>query len=619
MNFFEHQDQARKSSTRMILLFCIAVLVLIGLVNLVVVAAVTLLSDGQQVSVTTLPLKSHLIIAACVIGVVGMAILYRFNQLRDGGAEIATSLGGRLISRSSMEPDERKLLNVVEEMAIASGTPVPPVYVLEDNAINAFAAGYTAHDAVIGVTRGTIQLLNRDELQGVIAHEFSHILNGDMRLNLRLIGVLFGILFIALAGGQLMRGVAYSRSRDTAGLILVGMGMVIIGYSGALFGNMIKAAVSRQREYLADASAVQFTRNPDGIGGALKKIGGWAIGSQLAVPNAAEYSHFYISDGVSAFARGLFQTHPPLNERIQRIQPQWNGEFPKVKKPDYESKQADVQKKASFATSVASVAVLADAIARTGSPTEKHLAVAENLVQQIPQRLLSASEDPLEAYALSIGLVMSRDASEWNHLLSLLSSNTHLAVIDTLKSFLPSLAQLNIKFRLPLIELCIPSLKQLSDKQKQQFIKDLKVIIRADNKFELWEWALLKIFSLSLDKPEKRGLGKYKIGQLKSECQLLIATVAYVGKGDQQKAYADAATKLGLGTELPGIQKLRRSEINSALDRLRQLKPLEKPTLLKALCIAVQSDGFIDAKEIELVRAIADSVDCPMPPLAEAS
>ncbi|MBN1379951.1 MAG: M48 family metallopeptidase [Gammaproteobacteria bacterium] len=619
MNFFEHQDQARRYSSRLVFLFCIAVLILIALINLVVVVGITLF-DGQQTTIATLPLNTHLVIAACVISAVGIAIWYRFNQLSEGGAAVATALGGRLISRNTMEPDERKLLNVVEEMAIASGTPVPPVYLLPDNAINAFAAGYTPHDAVIGITRGAIQLLNRDELQGVIAHEFSHIFNGDMRLNLRLIGVIFGILFIALAGGKLMRGVTHSRSRDAAPLIFIGLGLVIIGYIGAMFGNMIKAAVSRQREYLADASAVQFTRNPDGIGGALKKIGGWSVGSNLGVPNAAEYSHFYIADGVSAFARGFFQTHPPLEKRVKRILPQWDGKFPKVKRPEYKPMIEREKERAKIATDVSSVAILAGVLSHTGAPTDQHLSSAQHLVMQLPQQLLAATQDPLEAYALSLGLIMSREINDWNQLLVALGENTHLAVIDTLKTLLPALATLNIKFRLPLIELCIPSLKQLSEKQKLQFDNDLKVVIRADDKFELWEWALYKIFSLSLNKPQNTGMGKYKLADLREECQLLLATVVCCGKGDQQAAYFDAASKLGINTEMPDVQKLKRSAINAALDRLRRLKPLEKPLLLKALCIAVQSDHIVDAKEVELVRAIAEGIDCPMPPLiTEAS
>jgi Zn-dependent protease with chaperone function len=614
MNFFEHQDQARRHSKRLIFLFCLAVFVLIALVNLVVVAAVTLM-DGDEQTLATLPLNTHLVIAACVISAVGMAIMYRFNQLREGGPAVAAALGGHLVSRNSTEPDERKLLNVVEEMAIASGTPVPPVYLIPDNAINAFAAGYSPRDAVIGVTRGAIQLLNRDELQGVIAHEFSHILNGDMRINLRLIGVIFGILFIALAGNRLMRGVAYSRSRDAAPLIFLGLGLVIIGYAGTIFGDMIKAAVSRQREYLADASAVQFTRNPEGIGGALKKIGGWSVGSWLGVPGAVEYSHFYIADGVSHFARGFFRTHPPLEQRIKRILPQWDGRFPKVKRPEYKTMAEREQARSKIATDVTSIAILAAAIAQTGTPTDQHISGARHLVMQLPQPLMAATQDALEAYALSLGLIMSRDASEWNHILSLLAENTHLAVIDTLKTLLPELATLNIKHRLPLIELCIPSLKQLSEKQKQQFILDLKTVIRADDKFELWEWVLYKIFTLSLNKPANIGMGKYTISQLAAECRLLLSIVVGYNQGDSQTAFFDAASKLGVSTDIPDTQKLKRSIINTALEKLRQLKPLEKPLLLKSLCIAVQADGIVEAREVELVRAIAESIDCPMPPL----
>ena len=218
-------------------------------------------------------------------------------------------------------------------MAIASGTPVPPVFLLEDSGINAFAAGYLPGDAVIGVTRGAVDNLSRDELQGVIAHEFSHIFNGDMRTNIRMIGVLHGLLALSLIGHLLLRIFATrnvsSDSKDKGGAFLMGIGlaMIILGSVGSALGGLIKAAISRQREYLADASAIQFTRNPLGIGGALKRIGGLISGSRLEHPNASIASHMYFAQGVFEGFTGLMATHPPLPKRIAAIDPNWDGQY----------------------------------------------------------------------------------------------------------------------------------------------------------------------------------------------------------------------------------------------------------------------------------------------------
>src|SRR5690606_28971990 len=252
---------------------------------------------------------------------------------RQGGSVVAGLLGGLPVNPATDDPDERRLVNVVEEMAIASGVPVPAIYVLPgEESINAFAAGYGVHDAAVAVTRGALKHLTRDELQGVIAHEFSHILNGDMRLNIRLIGLLHGLLLLALIGRVLLRSGGRSRGRrkekgGSVQVALIGLGLVLLGYIGVFFGKLIKAAASRQREYLADAAAVQFTRNPEGIAGALKKIGALGAGSRIVHPRAEELSHLYFASGLRSSFAGLFATHPPLVERIRRIDPSFSGDF----------------------------------------------------------------------------------------------------------------------------------------------------------------------------------------------------------------------------------------------------------------------------------------------------
>jgi len=339
MNFFEHQEHARKSTRWLLFLFVIAVLAIIGIADLFFLLVFSIIEAEHYASIHEVPASFHMGIAVLVVFVVACASLYRLFSLRAGGRQVAEEMGARLIVSSTTDADEKRLMNVVEEMAIASGFPVPQVYVLDDSSINAFAAGHTAHDAIVAVTKGTLEALNREELQGVIAHEFSHILNGDMRLNLRLIGVLFGILFIGLVGRKVIR--VTLEAEEGIKVLPFGLGLVGIGYGGLFFGNLIKAMISRQREYLADASAVQFTRNPLGIGNALKKIGGSVFGTHIRNSQAEEYSHLYFMEGVEPPFLGMMNTHPPLADRIRRVEPHWDGRFiePKIKPQEVEERK----------------------------------------------------------------------------------------------------------------------------------------------------------------------------------------------------------------------------------------------------------------------------------------
>lgn len=617
MNFFEQQEQARRYTTRLVLLFAVAVVSLIVLSDALVALFLYALDSDKYRHFSDIPLRIHAYIAGGISGTVLLAIFYKLAALSEGGSAVAFALGGRPIPSNTVDPQERKVINVVEEMALASGTSVPVVYVLEDSAINAFAAGYSPHDAVIGITRGAIELLDRDELQGVIAHEFSHILNGDMRLNLRLIGILFGILFIALAGEKLIR--VTWRSRESGPLIILGIGLMIVGYAGSFFGGMIKAAVSRQREFLADASAVQFTRNPDGIGGALRKIGGWKIGSALAVPNAAEFSHFYIARGVSPWLDGFFQTHPPLEERIRRINPRWNGQYPEVKrKPKKPSHPEKAHWTQNVTLPAATIAVLAEAITQTATPTFEHIQHARSLINGIPEKLAAAAHYPEGAWAVALGLMLNHDATAWKAQINAIGLRTDHNILTTLNEILPELAALTEHQRMPLLELCIPALKMLSPEQRAVFKQDLLAFIKSDNKIELWEWALYRIFMQALEKPQPAQPRYNKPARIAEECRLVLAAVAYTGAGNKDSAEAaffKAASRLGLSTQLPDKSNLRQSNLNRALEKIRLLMPLEKPAILKALCAAAETDGTIKIREVELIRAIADSIDCPMPPL----
>ncbi|CAN0557218.1 unnamed protein product, partial [Ectocarpus sp. 12 AP-2014] len=412
MDFFTAQDQARRKTGRLVILLVLAVVALIVVATLAIAITLQLMDGGQPVAQSSLAdqgilsaLSIELVagVAMAVLAIVVLGSLFKRSQLRRGGRAVAEALGGREINLNTRDADERRILNVVEEMAIASGTPVPSVYVLEEEAINAFAAGHQTSDAVIGMTRGAIRSLTREELQGVVAHEFSHILHGDMRLNMRLISVLHGILLIGLLGGTLLRSMRFRRmgggKRDNSGAVILILGAVlmVVGYAGTFFGNLIKSAVSRQREYLADASAVQFTRNPQGIGNALVKIGSHSQGSNLQAAQAAEFSHLYFGQGVRLGFSQMMATHPPLKDRIERVMPGWDGRFEATlpsQQAEHETLDSaeDTPRKQPGLRVGTLAAVLTGASAQTainsmGQPDQRHITQARATLNALPEQI----------------------------------------------------------------------------------------------------------------------------------------------------------------------------------------------------------------------------------------
>ncbi|MDP6057248.1 MAG: M48 family metallopeptidase, partial [Pirellulaceae bacterium] len=395
-------------------------------------------------------------VAVCTILLVGFGSFYKISQLQSGGRVIAESLGGQLIDSGTTGALERKVLNVVEEMSVASGTPTPPVYLLNhERGINAFAAGFSPSDAVIGVTRGSVERLTRDQLQGVIAHEFSHILNGDMRLNIRLIGVVHGILVISLIGQFVLRSAFYSgatRRRSSKEnplpLIALGAALMAIGFLGMFFGNLIKAAVSRQREFLADAAAVQFTRNPRGIGGALMQIGGFSKGSAVQNPNAPEASHMFFGQAIASGLNAFFATHPPLTARIARIDPSWDGTWPDVNGAETPEDRTEVDcRVAPFAGAATPVTVAA--FNQIGQPTEAHVHQAVQLLQSLPESIHNAVREPYGARAVIYTMLLDAKPEPRRIQLEKLAKHADPGVYRQVEKLLDASAQVHISARLP--------------------------------------------------------------------------------------------------------------------------------------------------------------------------
>ena len=643
MDFFSAQDSARKKTKWLMLLFAIGVLALVILTNLflnMLLAFSTESVNGTlHQSVTQLQNQFNwprfLGVGAVVVMVIFLGSTYRTLSLSKGGKSVAEMMGGRLVTGDTQNPGDRRLINVVEEIAIASGTQVPLVYVMENEpGINAFAAGLTQSDAVIAVTRGCVDQLSRSELQGVIAHEFSHILNGDMRINMRLIGVLFGILMIGLIGRFLMRSGFYSgssRSRNDKGLGLVsiGIGLAILGYAGTFFGNWIKASISRQREFLADASAVQFTREPDGIANALKKIGASSSGSVIRHPDSAELSHAYFSNGMRSFFGSMFATHPPLKERIKRIQPRWDGKFEVKPAPTYaQPEKTEAGGHMGRERMVATATILAgamDAIGQAGQAAPGGLQQASRFISELPDSIRQASLDPYAARALIYALVLHQDHDQLTAQFHYLNEHADTGVAMLTEQLMLEVRALPQKHRLAVVDLSMPALRQLSEQQYGMFRDNFIKIIEMDDHVSVFEWSLQKIVLHSLDmdfQRHSRPSSNYvSIGKLTNECSVLLSFLARETQPEESAVshgFRAAVNEL----ELPGVQllpasRLSLAELEPATDRLARMKPLQKPRLLKACAACIAADDKVTADEMELLRAFSSLLDCPMPMLPE--
>jgi Zn-dependent protease with chaperone function len=633
MDFFSAQDRARRLTGRLVLLLLLAVAGLIVAASVLVALAVVLF-DGQLGGPDPLAraLEPELfgLVALGVVAVVVGGALIRHLQLRAGGSAVAEALGGRLLNHDTRDEHERVLLNVVEEMAIASGMAVPAVYLLDDDAINAFAAGHEPRDAAIGVTRGAIEHLDRDQLQGVVAHEFSHILHGDMRLNLRLVALLHGILVIGLIGRLLLRGAAVGgrgRSSRRGGgaqvaLLAGGAALMLVGYAGTLCGNLIKAAVSRQREFLADASAVQYTRNPEGIGGALQTLAAYRLGSRLMAPQAAEFSHLYFGSGVRALSRWT-ATHPPLEARIRRVLPRWDGSLPEPFAPAPKAPPAQEPAAASLRDArlggglggaAAGAAIAGAVVASVGQPDPEALALARRRLTGLDERLVVAAHDPFAARALVYGILMGVDPASREAQRRVLANQALPEVLRELDALEAPLAEFSAGDRLPLIELALPQLRQLSAAQFARFRACLTGLMAAESVPGALQWALHRLVLAGVE-GERRGRRDRHLGDLAGPLSLLLSTLARAGRGDADHLVASLARAgRALGVALDPVREpSTAAELDWAMGRLARLVQAERPVLLAAMVCCVEEDGHIAPEEAELLRAVAWSLGCPLP------
>ncbi len=602
MDFFERQTQAQSRTRWLIVYFALAVLCIMASLQIVFTLIL-----GRPLG----DLEVMGWVVGGVAGTVTLGSVIKTAQLSQGGRVVAAMLGGEPVAGNTTDLNERKLLNIVEEMALASGVPVPEIYVLPDTTINAFAAGHGPGDTAIGVTRGCIEQLSRDELQGVIAHEFSHILHGDMKLNIRLMGLLHGILCLAIIGGFLLRMTMFAPSNSSSrndrkggglvfALIAGGAALYLIGWIGVFFGNLIKAAVSRQREFLADASAVQFTRNPLGIAGALWKIGKFA--SRLESPHAQEASHLFFGNGLGDPWISMFATHPPLDDRIKAIDPNFDpAQVKEIEPPPLPPENART----------------------AGTMMPAGLGRAQALLAALPGFAGESVRDLHGGCAFIYALLL--DERDDYRQLQLDGLKVDAALRAETLALFARRGEISLEQRLPLVDLVVPTLRHLSPDQYAAFRENVRHLVLSDKQINLFEYALQKTLLRHLDLFFTHSSGpsvKYRsIIPLLPDVAALLTGLSVIGHpdvADRDAAFSAGVRELLINTsthELTRGDVCNLAAIDAGLDRIALASPGVKKTILKACRETVAHDGVVDQKEYELLRAIADSLDCPLPPL----
>ncbi len=644
MSFYENQYKARRKTGLLTFYFICAVILIILAIDTTIYL---FLSQSEAFNLgywTWLTSKASAMVAGITLCIIFCGSLFRAIQLRDGGASIAQLAGGRHIDFDTTDPQEKKLINVVEEMAIASGTKPPQLYVLDrEPGINAFVAGLNPNDTALAVTRGALELLTRDELQGVIGHEYSHILNGDMRLNVRLIAILAGILLIGQVGEFLIRSGAGRRSyssrsdnKDGASLALLGLGIMMIGYIGLFFGRLIKAAISRQREFLADASSVQFTRNPLGIGGALYKIG--QQGSLLNDRHAEEMSHMCFGSTLKSNLSGWLATHPPIDERLKAIDPHLKSRLlaSGIQPTSFGQPQgssANEQASMGFAetSSVPSpdtlsppqdsgpIPVTPDRLKESiGTVSVEQARFGQQALEQLNPLLIDTAHHPALAEAIIYGLILCPMGEQTDNAYAMLQTRVNEKVLEQTRQIVQALGDTPVNLRLPLLDMAIATLEILSQEQKNKIISTTQTLIQIDKRISLSEFVFLVLLRKYLG-PRKakpaRTINSLK--KVSAELETLFKALIRASgepEPERQKMMQHAANLLGFKHQ-EAISAPNATQLEHALEKLGRLSPLLKQSVIDTCIDCIIHDNLVAPLEAELLRAVCESLDCPMPPI----
>lgn len=645
MNFFQEQARARGQSKWLVVLVILATAVIALLVGGLL--GIIGWQDGDPEAAFGLMLVGSVLTVAVIL----IGSLWKSFSLRGGGGKVARDLGGLRVTADSRDFHLRRYYNVVEEMAIASGVPMPELYVLEHElAINAFAAGWSPADAAVCVTRGALQRLSRDELQGVIGHEFSHILNGDMRLNIRLMGLVFGILLIGLAGEKLMRARS-GNSRDAAGIVALGVGLFVIGYVGVFVARLLKASISRQREYLADASAVQFTRQTAGLAGALKKAAGYGEGTLVTDSDCEEVAHMMFGDAIGL--SGWYATHPPLDDRIRKLDPGFRpeqlgklvesharlgdrmneeplsaiamlhgGAAPPVRRADAPTR-SPAQTSMPPALPDDGTTPIAGLTASIAHPGDAHVAMATSLRDALPEALKQAARSPDLAPPLVLGLLVVLGREGRAAELGVVERQWGSDLCGHVRALLGDLESLHPMQRLPLLQLALPQLKRRSIVEQDKLVATLDALVALDRRLDVYEYCVLRLLKQAIAdarQPERvRTAGRVKLASAMEASAGVLGVLAAAGHEDREQArqaflsawgrlYPGAARAYAPPADWPKV-------LDGALAELDQLQLAGKEILLETLAELLAHDGRIAVNEAELLRVVAAALHCPMPPL----
>lgn len=628
MNFFQRQRQARSTTRNLVILFGLAVFTICLAVTLTLYLVFGDHEPGQHLFSAFSLSNNFGLISFSAIGAllfIAGASFFRSASLRSGGAQVARDLGGTRVSEDTTDLQMRRLRNVVEEMAIASGVPVPEIYVLEqEEGINAFAAGHSISDAAVAVTQGTLDTLSREELQGVIAHEFSHVLNGDMRINLRLIGLLFGITAIALIGRRVLfhfRYAAGGNRKGGGGIMMVGLALLVIGYTGLFFARWIKAGISRQREVLADASAVQFTRNPQGLGGALKKIAAFSAGSTLAT-DSEEVDHMLFASGR---LERMFATHPPILDRIRAVEPGFQaGELKRVALNLQKQRQiAEAPQRAAKENKPGRAVTDPRAILEgIGQPDWQQILYAAVLAQAIPSKLTQAARAPHWAPALAYYLVLSNDPAQREQQLLQLAKQTNAELEEQVRGFSKTWGIVKPEQRLPLLEMALPALKRRPRRELLEILHTAEDIAPKAGNEQIFPFLLSQVLRLYLEESlhggATRDSGHLRIRQCIDQASQVLALVASY---DGNPHPADAAYESGIKrleiTQKPPFNppELWSKTLRESIKKLDKLRSQDKERFVEALLAVALHDQKVNIQELELVRAICAVMHVPLPPI----
>ncbi len=558
MNFFKEQEEARKRIRRFKFTFFLVVL-FTALISTTFLTYFSGYSENAASAETLFPL-----IFAGTVGFILCMSWFKRWTLREGGAKIAQMVGGVPLSENKSSLLHQKLQNTVEEMSIAAGIVPPKVYVLpQESNINAFAAGFTSHDSVVAVSQGCLEKLNRDELQGVVAHEIGHIINGDMKLNLELIGYLHGLMGISHIGRSIMRNSGRSSSRDKKdGTGLLGVGLYLIGLVGYFFGLMLKFSISRGQEYHADAKAVQLSRNPDGIGGALKKIMAVEEKFKVNASKASEISHlyFFYPDGSS-----FFSTHPPLPARIKKILPSFKiSEYTLKEKPAFVSLMT--------------------------ATDSNELLKSFSSERSAPAPVVSAAELETEA-------------------LQLFSRISSLSTVDTGRFGSLSIDEVIVE-----MDLNIGRLKNISEDEKKAVLEKCKAVIMEDKKLIAREILCFTLYKECLTKRTKLPASK-SLSQRTNDIGNVLSFLATLGTTDsseRRKAHGVGMNFLFPDKGMEMKENLNVKVVMDSLEALRELRPFDKERVLMASEKVIEADQITNTDERVFLKVLSQILDVPI-------